>query len=55
MFVGQTSGLVQKIQGLLREQIQLLDTTSVLSGAALESYEIRSERIRDFIQLLTED
>jgi hypothetical protein len=55
IFLGQTSGLVTKIQGLLREQIQLLETTTVLSGAALETYETRSEQIHELIRLHTAD
>jgi hypothetical protein len=55
IFVGQTSGLAAKIQGLLREQIQLLETGHVLSVAALQTYEVRAKQISELIELLTED
>jgi hypothetical protein len=35
--------------------MHLLETTKVLSGAELESYEKRSEQIRELIRLVTEE
>lgn len=54
IFCGDANGLAGKVTELLREQTKLLETTHLFSRADLESYERRSERIRELIQLLAE-
>ncbi len=54
VFCGDAAGLVGKVTELLREQAELLETASLLSRADLESYERRSERIRELIYQLAE-
>jgi hypothetical protein len=50
---GQAPVLTGKIMELLGEQMHLLETAKVLSGAELESYERRSEQIRELIRFVT--
>ena len=54
MFYGDATGLVDKVTDLLHEQTQLLETASLLTRADLESYESRSEQIRELICQLAE-
>lgn len=55
IFFGSTAGLAHHAQELLRQQIQLLETTRALSGAALEDYEMRSKQIDELVRLLAEN
>jgi hypothetical protein len=54
IFCGDATGLERKVTELLQEQTKLLETTHLFSRTDLESYERRSERIRELIQLLAE-
>jgi len=54
IFCGDATGLAGEVTELLHEQTELLESANFLSRAYLESYERRSDRIRDLIQLLAE-
>jgi hypothetical protein len=54
IFCGDANGLAGKVTELLQEQTKLLETTNLFSRADLDSYERRSEQIRELIELLAE-
>lgn len=54
-FRGEAPILTWRIADLLREQMQLLETTDMLSDQELERYEARSEHISELIRLLPEE
>ena len=54
-FDDEAVGLARTVTELLREQANLLETGNLLSKPDLDSYERRSERIRELIRLLAEE